>query len=189
MNADCAVSGDTYSAKLELSPADGYRYLVKLKHKDGTEERITLEGHGFANLTKVSAVGVQLVEWEESIFNDTHNESTFWIGWQAAYLQTPKLTPEDAQCEWSNLKIKHYYNDAPLEEHSLDKDVENADLNGHMVHFKVITHNYKLPGLLDGDRHELRMEGTLTVNGVATDFSLPMAEWVIENQTMVRQEV
>lgn len=189
VNADCAVSGDTYSAKLELSPADGYRYLVKLKHKDGTEERITLEGHGLANLTKVSAVGVQLVEWEESIFNDTHNESAFWIGWQAVYLQSPKLTPEDAQCEWSNLKIKHYYNDAPLEEHSMEKDVENADLNGHMVHFRVITHSYKLPGLLDGDRHELRMEGTLTVNGVATDFSLPMAEWLVESGTMVRQDI
>ncbi len=189
VKADCDLLDGTYTAKLNLLPADGYRYLLKLKHMDGTEERITLEGHGLANLTKPSSIAMELVEWEDSMFNDRHSEEAFWIGWQGVFMQAPRLLPEDAQCKWSDLQINHYYNGVPLEQKTLEELLTEVDPNRRMVHFRVTTFNYQLPCLLDGDRHELRMEGTLTVNGVATDFSLPMAEWLVESGTMVRQDI
>ncbi len=187
VETDCDVSEGIYTAELYVTPADGYRYILILKHLDGTEERITLEGHGLANLTKPSDIGMVLEEWEESIFNDAHNETSFWIGWQAVFLQTPDLTPEGAHCEWSNLQISHYYNGVPLEQQVLEQYLKDVDLRGGMIHFTIPSLTYKLPYLLDGDRHELRMEGTLIIDGVAKDFSFPMAKWVIEQQKMVRQ--
>ena len=46
----------------------------------------------------------------------------------------------------------------------------NMDWNKQMVNFQVPSFTYKFPYLLDGDRHELRMEGTLIIDGVAKDF-------------------
>ncbi len=189
VKADCDLLDGTYTGKLNLLPADGYRYLLKLKHMDGTEERITLEGHGLANLTKPSSIAMELVEWEDSMFNDRHSEEAFWIGWQGVFMQAPRLLPEDAQCTWSDLQINHYYNGVPLEQKTLEELLTEVDPNRRMVHFRVTTFNYQLPCLLDGDRHELRLEGTLTVNGVATEFSVPMAKWLVESGKMVRQDI
>jgi transcriptional regulator with XRE-family HTH domain len=187
--ADCRLSDGVYTTELHVKPAEGYQYMLKLEHTDSTVERITLEGHGLSNLLKPSIIAMELVEWEDSIFNDTHTKTAFVIGWQMAFLQAPSFTPEDAQCTWSNVRIGYYHNEELLEEKILAEDpsLANMDWNKQMVNFQVPSFTYKLPYLLDGDRHELRMEGTLIIDGVAKDFSFPMAKWVIEQQKMVRQ--
>jgi hypothetical protein len=147
-----------------------------------------LTGHGLSDLLEAASIQVRLEEWD-SEYSNWNDEKQFMIGWRFAFLRAPTLVAEDVRYEWSDLQLSYYCNGELVKVYSLkdSEALQGADLTRRTLGFQVPTYSYKMPRFWEEDRHEIKLEGRLTINGSGSDFSLPLASWVIENQTMVRQ--
>jgi hypothetical protein len=185
---ECELRDGQLVAELYLIAENDYQYTLLLTHADDAVETIILSGHGLSDLGSLTEIRLALVEWDGT-HSSWHDEEKFVMGWKAVFLRVPDLVDENIKCQWSNLRICYYNNEDLVKEVELDSTAAMEDMHLHqrVISFSIPTLVYALPHLLEGDRHELRLEGTLNLNDIPTNFSLPLASWLIKNQTVVRQ--
>lgn len=178
----CTVSGREISTALMLPSDNEYRYALDLVLSNGKHHMITLEGHGLSDLASLSQPTVRSTPKSVHVFSD---KLYFSQGWFNIYLAVPYLMPKDANHLWGKPKICYYHNGKLVEEYVPQNVFRGADRNAASLSFEVLTKNYKMPTFTENDIHELRLEGTLTINGVDNDYSIPLRSWEIRKGEFV----
>lgn len=182
---DCTLEGDALQAQVELAATDGCEYLLMLYDREGIVQMLTLQGHGLEDLEALSQPHLHILEDETSTF-DNHSTERFWIGWEDMYLSASSLTPADADLLWKSLTICYYYNDTFMVSHDLtEQALADADLTARDLHFSCPTLTYQMGGFREGDLHQLRLEGTLVIDGTPMTFSLPLISYEVDDEDLV----
>lgn len=182
LSTACTIAGRSIYATAELSAADGYEYILALTHRDGTVQQITLTGHNLSDLTVLASPQLRFTRKELKRFGP----DCFTQGFFSIHLQTPYLTSSYAEQEWSDLRISYYHNEGLVEEVDLASELAEVDLTDAALNFKTDSHTYDMYYVQDGDTHDLRLEGTLTIDGVENKFSMPLVGWIIKDGEFVQ---
>lgn len=182
LSTACTVAGRSIYATAELSAADGYQYILTLTHRDGTVQQITLTGHNLSDLTVLALPQLRFTRKQLHRFGP----ECFTQGFFSIHLEIPYLTSSDSKWEWSDLRISYYHNEGLVEEVDLKAELTNVVLTEATLSFKASSHTYDMYYVQDGDTHDLRLQGTLTIDGVENQFSMPLVGWIIKDGEFVQ---
>lgn len=182
LSTACTVAGRSIYAMAELPAADGYEYILTLSHRNGTAQQITFSGHNLSDLTVLASPQLRFTRKELHRFGP----ESFTQGFFSIHLEIPYLTSSDAEREWSDLRISYYHNEGLVEEVSLASELSEVDMRSPSLSFKAASHTYDMYYCQNGDTHDLRLEGTLTIDGVENKFSIPLVGWVIKDGEFVQ---
>ena len=180
-SANCTMAGKHLLGVLTLSPDSGLEYRLVLTHADKTTQTITLEGHGLSDLEVLSRPIIRTTPKELYLFPD---KQYFMQGWLNIYVSVPHLAAEDAQYEWSNVRISYYQNDVHMSDTDLSQQLEAHTNREHRVPYlssQIPAQSFQMQYFEEHDVHTLYLKGTLTVNGVPMEFSAPLREWVVRD--------
>lgn len=178
----CTVAGRDISTTLMLPSANSYQYALDLVLSNGKHQMITLEGHGLSDLASLSQPTVRSTPKSVHVFPD---KLYFSQGWFNVYLAVPYLMPKDASHLWDKPKICYYHNGELVEEYVPQTVFREAARDSASLSFEVYTNNYHMPRFVENDIHELFLEGTLTINGVSNEYSIPLRSWEIRQGEFV----
>lgn len=173
---------DTLSADINVDVKDGYRYFLLLKYSDGTQERIILEGHGLSDLKTLSNPTVRTAEPSLVVGQSTMDR--FWAGYRKVDLFAPGYLSQDAQVEWSDFTIVCYNQG----ERVLEKDLDSLSGLPHNVRdltFSIDSDRYDCGTFAEGHIIQLYLEGTITIDGTPSSFSLPLSTWQVHGQNFI----
>ena len=182
MTLPCTVSGREISLGFDVPTAGTYEYVLELSLANGSMSQILLEGHGLADLASLSQPTIRSTPKSVHVFSD---KLYFSQGWFNIYLAVPYLTPKDAAFRWNTPKISYYHNGKFVEEYSLNNALRGSSRAEASLNFEVTTENYHMPRFTENDVHELRLEGTLTINGAEHNYSILLRSWEIRQGEFV----
>ncbi|MBE6924889.1 MAG: helix-turn-helix transcriptional regulator [Ruminococcaceae bacterium] len=178
----CVSDGRSYLAQFQIPVANGYQYMLTITHNDGSLEPIPLTGHGLDNLTSDAQIQVAATPAFSGI--GFHNESRFWIRWESISVSAPRLSDAESSYKWKDLRICYYHDGRLVTEISLKDCLSDEDWTSKTLRFQTPSHTYQMPSFNKGEQLTLMLEGTLSIDGVETEFSRPLIRWVVENQTL-----
>ena len=178
----CSVSGRDISKEFTIPAGEEYQYELCLRLANNQYRYFFLEGHGLTNLAALSQPTLRTTPKSVYLFRD---KLYFSQGWFNIYVAVPYLAPKDAQCRWDDLKISYYQNDQLVREYPLDSYFTSLARNEASLSFEMPTKNYEMIDFVENDIHELRLEGTLTIEGTENEFSLPLRRWQIRQAEFV----
>jgi hypothetical protein len=155
----CGWAGLSYSCELQLPPENGYRYEVDIHHNDGSEERFELTGHKMSDLEN----GV-MPEIDATRASDrTTASGTLDVAYSEITLSEPRLMPQSCWWKWKTFRLVHYHNGVASGEHDLTELVKHLYHDGETVTFSLSNKSFSAATSKQGDIHEIRLEGDLTV--------------------------
>ena len=176
MTLPCTVSGRDISLDFDVPTAATFEYVLELSMANGSISQILLEGHDLADLASLSQPTIRSTPKSVHVFSD---KLYFSQGWFNIYLAVPYLAPKDAAIRWNTPKICYYHNGKFVEEYSLSNALRGSSRDEASLNFEVTTENYHMPRFTENDVHELRLEGTLTINGAEHNYSILLRSWEI----------
>lgn len=182
-SANCTIAGQVITAELEIPADNGYQYILVLNHLNGISEQITLTGHGLSDLT---ALALPQLRSTAKKFNFYDNPPVIYQGWFNMHLEVPYLASPDAKYEWSNIRIGYYHNNVHVSDEVLHKHLSELSMNAPSLSFEIPTKSFKMLSVEENHTHDLRLEGTLTIDGVDNDFSFPLICWIVRNGDLVK---
>lgn len=180
-SADCAIASKRILGDVTLSPDTDLEYRLILTHADHATQTITLEGHGLSDLVALSQPLVRTTPRELHLFPD---KLYFSQGWLNMYVAVPHLAADDATYEWGDMQISYFQNGVQLSNYNLREFIEEHSGWDHQIpylSFAIPARNFRMQQFEEHDVHTLYLTGTLTVNGVPTEFSVPLREWVVRD--------
>lgn len=178
---DCSVAGKHLLGELVLAPDTGLEYRLVLTHSDKTTQTITLEGHGLSDLVVLSNPIIRTTARELHLFPE---KLYFTQGWLNIYIAVPHLAAENVHYEWSDLRINYYQNGVLMSDHDISKLAETYLDPTRLfpyLSFQVPGQTFQMQYFEEHDMHSLYLKGTLTVDGVPMEFSVPLQEWVVRD--------
>lgn len=179
---NCFKAGPSIMTTLEIPAADGYQYTLTLNHANGTNERITLTGHGLSDLTALAQPQQRSTARPVNLMPE---RLQFYQSWFNIYLEIPYLASPGAAYQWSQIRIGYYHNDVFVSSEDMSKFLSESPLDTTSLSFAAKGASFDMHSLEDGHTHDLRLEGTLTIDGVENEFSLPLIGWVVRDGQFV----
>ena len=180
-SVNCTMAGKHLLGVLTLSPDSGLEYRLVLTHADKTTQTITLEGHGLSDLEVLSRPIIRTTPRNVLLFAD---KLYFSQGWLNMYVAVPHLAAEDAEYKWSDIRISYYQNGVHISDKSLSEQLEEHYSGEHRIPYlssQIPAQSFQMQYFEEHDVHTLYLKGTLTVNGVPMEFSVPLREWVVRD--------
>ena len=180
-SANCAVADKHLLGDLTIAPETGLEYQLVLTHTDQTAQTITLEGHGLSDLALLSQPIIRSTPRDVHVFPD---QLYFTQGWLNIYLAAPHLATEDAEYEWSDIRISYYQNGVLMSDKNLSSSITEYSSYEHRIpylSFQLPGQSFKMQYFEEHDVHSLYLKGTLTADGVPMEFSVPLRSWVVRD--------
>ncbi len=168
----CSAVDTGYAAELTIPSIDGYTYYFRATNADGTQQLGELVGHKLSNLNSDTKPTVTFSR--EKFYS---NKKTFCINNSEIILETPELLPKDQVITWSDLRIAYYCNDALVKELSLMDSLGDQSVYDRELEFRKYYLAFDLASRANGSVHSLRLDGSITCDGVVYSFSVPLDEW------------
>lgn len=179
----CERTSTGYSAEMQLPCVDGYTYYFMLLHEDGTRQQTELTGHGLSFLSTGMQPGFTFLTRDS--LPAGNGSRSFWIYSPRIVLDAPGLIPESVQCQWSGLRIVYYHNDIAVAQKDLTEELEGISMYDRRLAFDLYTISFDFADTAEGGSHSLRLEGSVTANGLEHTFSLPIGDWVMRSGKLV----
>lgn len=182
-SAICQRNAVGYAGELELPRVDGYTYFFELTYADGTRQQTELTGHGLSDLSFSTEPTLSLTS--EDHLRVSTGKKYFWLTKPVLSLSVPRSLYTNTPCAWTKLRLVYYCNGEAVEEQDLSKNLGGLPQFSHQLDFELYNIIFAKADTAEGSTHNVRLEGTLTVNGLDQTFSLEIGDWVMRSGKLV----